>query len=316
MHCKTPCFRCGDIKISGFIQMRRIFMEQNKENTSSVSRTLKEYSVITLAVLIMDIGIYVFKFPNNFSFGGVSGMAVVFSNFLPFTASVINLFINLVLLVVGFAFLGRNFGLKTAYVTVLSSVLLNVFEHLFPMSEPLTDQISLELCFAILLPAIAAALLFFENASGGGTDIIAMIIKKYSTMNISTALLLCDLIIVVLAFFVFDILTGLCSILGLMAKTLVIDKSIERMKLNKFFTIVCDHPEPICDFITEELDHSATTYHAEGAYSHAQRTVILTVVDVKQAILLQRFIKKNEPTAFITVTKSSEIIGKGFSNYI
>lgn len=291
-------------------------MEQNKENTSSVSHTLKEYSVITLAVLIMDIGIYVFKFPNNFSFGGVSGMAVVFSNFLPFTASVINLFINLVLLVVGFAFLGRNFGLKTAYVTVLSSVLLNVFEHLFPMSGPLTDQISLELYFAILLPAIAAALLFFENASGGGTDIIAMIIKKYSTMNISTALLLCDLIIVVLAFFVFDILTGLCSILGLMAKTLVIDKSIERMKLNKFFTIVCDHPEPICDFITEELDHSATTYHAEGAYSHAQRTVILTVVDVKQAILLQRFIKKNEPTAFITVTKSSEIIGKGFSNYI
>lgn len=127
-------------------------MEQNKENTSSVSRTLKEYFIITVAVLIMDIGIYVFKFPNNFSFGGVSGMAVVFAKFLPFTASVINLVINLVLLVVGFAFLGRNFGLKTAYVTVLSSVLLNVFEHLFPMSGPLTDQISLELCFAILLP--------------------------------------------------------------------------------------------------------------------------------------------------------------------
>lgn len=108
-------------------------MEQNKENAASVSRTLKEYIVITLAVVIMDIGIYVFKFPNNFSFGGVSGMAVVFSNFLPFSASVINLFINLVLLVVGFAFLGKNFGLKTAYVTVLSSVLLNIFEHLFPM---------------------------------------------------------------------------------------------------------------------------------------------------------------------------------------
>ena len=184
------------------------------------------------------------------------------------------------------------------------------------MSGLLTDQISLVLCFAILLPAIAAALLFFENASGGGTDIIAMIIKKYSTMNISTALLLCDLLIVVMAFFVFDTLTGLCSILGLMAKTLVIDKVIERMKLNKFFTIVCDYPEPICDFITEELGHTATTYHAEGAYSHTQRTVILTVVDVNQAILLQRFIKKNEPTAFITVTKSSEIIGKGFSNYI
>ena len=279
-------------------------MEQNKENTSSVSRTLKEYFIITVAVLIMDIGIYVFKFPNNFSFGGVSGMAVVFAKFLPFTASVINLVINLVLLVVGFAFLGRNFGLKTAYVTVLSSVLLNVFEHLFPMSGPLTDQISLELCFAILLPAIAAALLFVENASGGGTDIIAMIIKQYSTMNISTALLLCDLLIVVMAFFAFDTLTGLCSILGLMAKTLVIDKVIERMKLNKFFTIVCDYPEPICDFITKELGHTATTYHAEGAYSHTQRTVILTVVDVNQAILLQRFIKKMNPLLLLPLPKA------------
>ena len=93
----------------------------------------------------------------------------------------------------------------------------------------------LELCFAIILPALAAALLFFENASGGGTDIIAMIIKKYSTMNISTALLVTDLIVVILAFLIFDTLTGLCSVLGLMAKTLLIDKTIERMKLNKFF---------------------------------------------------------------------------------
>ena len=88
------------------------------------------------------------------------------------------------------------------------------------------------------------------------------------------------------------------------------------MKLNKFFTIVSTNPDPICNFITSDLNHSATTYHAEGAYSHKDRIVILTVVDVRQAILLQRFIKKNEPTAFITVTKSSEIIGKGFSNYI
>lgn len=289
---------------------------QKKENVSPVSRTIKEYALITAAVLIMDIGIYVFKFPNNFSFGGVSGMAVVFSNFTVFSASQINLFINLLLLVIGFAFLGRNFGLKTAYVTVLSSLLLNVFEKLFPMTKPLTSEIMLELCFAILLPAIAAAMLFFENASGGGTDIIAMIIRKYSTMNISTALLFTDLIVVIVSFLIFDTRTGLCSILGLLSKTLLIDKAIERMKLNKFFTIVSTDPDPICHFITNELHHSATTYHAEGAYSHRDRTVILTVVDVRQAILLQRFISKTEPTAFTAVTKSSEIVGKGFVNYI
>lgn len=156
-------------------------MDTKEQASQPALQTLKEYAVITAAVLIMDIGIYVFKFPNNFSFGGVSGMAVVICRFLPFTASQINLFINLLLLLVGFAVLGRNFGVKTAYVTVLSSVLLNIFEKLFPMAHPLTDEIMLELCFAIILPALAAALLFFENASGGGTDIIAMIIKKYST---------------------------------------------------------------------------------------------------------------------------------------
>ena len=291
-------------------------MDKKEQVSQPALQTLKEYAVITAAVLIMDIGIYVFKFPNNFSFGGVSGMAVVICRFLPFTASQINLFINLLLLLVGFAVLGRNFGVKTAYVTVLSSVLLNIFEKLFPMAHPLTDEIMLELCFAIILPAQAAALLVFENASGGGTDIIAMIIKKYSTMNISTALLVTDLIVVILAFLIFDTLTGLCSVLGLMAKTLLIDKTIERMKLNKFFTIISNNPQPICDFITKDLNHSATLYDAVGAYSDQQRTVILTVVDVKQAVYLQRFIHDTEPTAFIAITKSSEIIGKGFMSYI
>lgn len=291
-------------------------MDTKEQASQPALQTLKEYAVITAAVLIMDIGIYVFKFPNNFSFGGVSGMAVVICRFLPFTASQINLFINLLLLLVGFAVLGRNFGVKTAYVTVLSSVLLNIFEKLFPMAHPLTDEIMLELCFAIILPALAAALLFFENASGSGTDIIAMIIKKYSTMNISTALLVTDLIVVILAFLIFDTLTGLCSVLGLIAKTLLIDKTIERMKLNKFFTIISNNPQPICDFITKDLNHSATLYDAVGAYSDQQRTVILTVVDVKQAVYLQRFIHDTEPTAFIAITKSSEIIGKGFMSYI
>ena len=291
-------------------------MDTKEQASQPALQTLKEYAVITAAVLIMDIGIYVFKFPNNFSFGGVSGMAVVICRFLPFTASQINLFINLLLLLVGFAVLGRNFGVKTAYVTVLSSVLLNIFEKLFPMAHPLTDEIMLELCFAIILPALAAALLFFENASGGGTDIIAMIIKKYSTMNISGALFLVDCLIVVVSFMVFDITTGLCSVLGLMAKTLLIDKSIERMKLNKYFTIISSKPEEICDFIMKDLDRSATIYHGEGVYTHKDKKIILTVVDVKQAVLLQRFIDEVDPQAFLMVTKSSEVIGKGFMSYI
>ena len=155
-----------------------------------IPKRVMEYIIITFAVVLMDVGIYVFKFPNNFSFGGVSGMAVVFLHFIPMTSAQINL-------VIGFVILGRDFGVKTAYVTVVSSLLLNVFEKVFPMDRALTGNIMLELCFAIILPALAAALLFFENASGGGTDIVAMIIKKYSTMNISGALFAVDCVIVV-----------------------------------------------------------------------------------------------------------------------
>lgn len=279
-------------------------------------QTIKEYIMITIAVIIMDIGVYVFKFPNNFSFGGVSGLAVVVTKFVPFTASQINLVINMILLILGFAFLGKSFGMKTAYVTVVSSVLLNVMEYLFPMSQPLTQETTLELVYAIVLPAVAAAIFFYENASGGGTDIVAMILKKYSTMDISGALLLVDAVIVVMACFVFDIRTGLFSICGLMAKTLLIDKAIERMKLNKYFTIICSNPEPICDYIVNDLKRTATIYGAEGAYTHKDKVVILTVIDPKQAVLLERHIQSVEPEAFLLVTKSSEIMGKGFKRYI
>ena len=283
---------------------------------SKHKQMLKEYILITIAVVLMDIGIYVFKFPNNFSFGGVSGLAVVVTHFVPFTASQINLIINMFLLIFGFMFLGRNFGVKTAYVTVLSSVLLNIMEAAFPMNGPLTNETMLELFYAIALPALASAILFYENASGGGTDIIAMVLRKYSTMNISSALLAVDAIIVFVAYFVFDTRTGLVSVCGLMAKTLLIDKAIEHMKLSKYFTIVCSKPEPICDYIMKDLNRSATVYNAEGAYTHKGKVVILTVMDPKQAVLLERYIQSVEPDAFLMVTKSSEIMGKGFRGYI
>ena len=121
---------------------------------------------------------------------------------------------------------------------------------------------------------------------------------------------------VVVSFMVFDLTTGLCSVLGLMAKTLLIDKSIERMKLNKYFTIISSKPDEICEFIMNGLERSATVYHGEGVYSHKDKKIILTVVDVRQAVLLQRFIDEVDPQAFLMVTKSSEVVGKGFMSYI
>lgn len=275
-------------------------------------KLFKDYIVITLAVIIMDLGIYAFKFPNHFSFGGVSGLAVVLNEILGISAAQINLMINLALLVIGFAVLGKSFGLKTAYATVLSSVVLSPMENMMPISAPLTNQPMLELAYAIALPAVAAAMLFYVDASGGGTDIVAMILKKYTTIDIGTALLISDVAIVALSFIAFDVRTGLFSVCGLLAKSIFVDRTMDQMRLCKYFTIISSDPEPICDFIQNVLNRSTTLYNAEGGYSHENKKVILCALDRRQAVILQRFIRQTDDSAFIMITKSSETFGKGF----
>ena len=293
-------------------EKKRLERIQKYNGMSSVKKTVMEYGILTLATFIMVIGIYVFKFPNNFSFGGVTGIAVVLSKFLASTPGNITFIINMVLLLLGFVFLGKGFGLKTAYVSILMSLALSFSEKIYPMSEPLTEEPVLELIFAVALPAVSSAIFFNMDASGGGTDIIAMILRKYTKLNIGSALFVSDLLIVVAACLVFDAQTGLFSLLGLLTKSLVVDGVIENINLCKYFTIICDDPEPICDFIMNHLHRSATIHEAEGAYAHKKKTVIITIMKRGQAVELRNFIRATQPSAFIAITNSSEIIGKGF----
>lgn len=285
------------------------------KDRGKVKRVLEEYALLTVATLILVVGVYVFKFPNNFSFGGVTGIAVVLSALTHTTPGNITFIINMVLLVFGFVFLGKGFGVKTVYVSVLMSVGLSAAEVLFPMEGALTNEPVLELIYAIVLPAFSSAILFNIGASGGGTDIIAMILKKYTTLNIGAALFLVDLGIVLASCLVFDAQTGLFSLCGLLAKSLVVDNVIESINLCKYFTIICNDPEPICEFITHKLKRSATVYKAEGAYEHNQKTIIITIMKRSQAVELRNFIREYQPTAFIAITNSSEIIGKGFRGF-
>lgn len=285
------------------------------QNRGKIIRILEEYGVLTVATLILVVGVYAFKFPNNFSFGGVTGIAVVLGAVLPVSPGTITFIINMALLVVGFIFLGTGFGIKTVYVSVLMSVGLSAAEILFPMQSALTNEPVLELIYAIVLPAFSSAILFNIGASGGGTDIIAMILKKYTKINIGTALFLVDMGIVAASCLVFDTQTGLFSLCGLLAKSLVVDGVIENINLCKYFTIICNEPEPICEFITHKLGRSATVYKAEGAYEHNQKTVIITIMRRSQAVELRNFIRIHQPSAFIAITNSSEIIGKGFRGF-
>lgn len=276
---------------------------------------IKEFILLTVGILIMVVGIYFFKFPNNFSFGGVTGIAIVVSEYLPVSRGVITTIINVALLIIGFLLLGKGFGIKTVYTSLLMSFGLSFLEKVCPMTHPLTDEVILELAFGIFLPAVGSALLFNIGASSGGTDIVAMILKKYTSINIGNALLLTDLIIVAATFFVFDIKTGLLSTLGLFVRSFMIDGVIENINLQKYFTVVCSDPEPICDFITLDLGRSATVCEGIGAFSHDKKYVIYTVMSRAQAVRLRSFIHVQDPSAFILISDTSEIIGKGFRGY-
>jgi uncharacterized membrane-anchored protein YitT (DUF2179 family) len=277
-----------------------------------MNKKLREFLLITISTMIIVIGIYFFRFPNNFSFGGVTGIAVVLGKLFPLSPSFITFVLNMILLVIGFIFLGKRFGIKTVYASVLLSLGLWALEYIYPMSAPLTDEPMLELTFAIALPAFGSAVLFNLGASGGGTDIIAMIMRKYTSFNIGSALFYTDLLITLAACMVFDIKTGLFSLLGLMIKSLVIDGVIESINLSKYFNIVCDDAEPICDFIVNKLKRSATVCDAKGAFSHKHKNVIFTALNRRQAVQLRQYIKKVEPSAFILISNTSEIVGKGF----
>lgn len=273
---------------------------------------LREYGLITANTAVIAVGVYFFKFPNNFTFGGVTGLSVVLAKVTPLSPSTVNFILNIVLIVLGFAFLGRDFGVKTFYSSLLLSVSLSLLEYVCPMQGPLTDDPMLELIFAVLLPAFGSAVLFNIGASSGGTDIVAMILKKHTSIDIGRALLFSDLLVTLSALFVFSIKTVLFSILGLLTKSLVIDNVIESINQSKYFNVVCSEPDVICRFIVEKLHRSATVCDATGAYSHHHKYVVFTVMKRPQAFQLRRFIKETEPDAFILITNTSEIIGKGF----
>ena len=139
-----------------------------------------------------------------------------------------------------------------------------------------------------------------------------MVLKKYTSLNIGRALMLSDLVITLAACVAFGMETGLFSITGLLLKSLVIDYVIESINMCKYFTIVCEKPEEICRYIQQSLGHSATVVEAKGAYSGQQKFLVLTVIRRYEAVQLRRTVKLLDPVAFMMITNTSEIIGKGF----
>ena len=273
---------------------------------------MKYFTLLTLSTLLIAVGIYFFKFSNNFTFGGITGLAVLVAKTGLISASDFSFLANIFLLLLGLVVLGKEFAAKTAYCTILLSVALSALERIYPMTAPLTDEPMLELMFAIALPSLGSAVLFNLGASSGGTDVIAMIVKKNTSFDIGSALMASDFFITLAGCFVFDIKTGLYSFVGLAVRSFMIDGFIESLNLSKYFNIVCSDPEPICDYIEHSLHRGATIVNAKGAFTGKSNYIIMTALNRVEAVKLRNYIKRNSPDAFLLISNTSEIIGKGF----
>lgn len=273
---------------------------------------IKKYSILTVGAVVLALANYVFKFPNHFSFGGVAGFAVILSGMFGGSASTYTFVINMLLLLIAFPILGKEVAMRSFYVSIVFSGVLEVAQYVYPIDKPITNQPVLELVFSFMLLAVCSAIFFFMDASSGVTDIIALILKKYTNISIGTALLVVDFIVVIVAFFVYGVTVGLFSLAGFLAKSFFIDTVIESLNLCKYFTIISKNAEPICNYINAELNHGATIYDARGAYTKDNKQVVMTVVKREQARNLRNYVHKVDPDAFMMITNSSEIIGKGF----
>ena len=294
-------------------------------------KVLGEYAVITFGILLVAIGVYFFKFPSGISTGGVTGLAVVLNQIFPaMSASNFVTIFNLFFLVLGFAVLGKDFGVKTVYGSLLLSGFLELFDLLMRVFEapanclPLTvtaenpaGEPMLELFFAVAFPAAGSAILFYNHASSGGTDIVAMIIHKYTSIDSGKALLISDFVLVLLTFYNFDKkavvwTTGLLSLTGLLAKSLVIDGMIAGINQSKYHLVITTHKEEVEAYITKNLKRSATSWACEGAYTHNPEYAVVAVMNRVQSYHFRHYVKSVDPKAFIIVTNSSDIVGKGF----
>ena len=285
------------------------------ERVDIMNKEIKEYSLITIGSLLIASGLYFFLASAQLAAGGISGLSIVVKELLPvIPIGFIMLVLNVTMFIIGFLIIGKSFGIKTIYCSLGISAFMMLFEHIMPVTEPISHDMLIILIFGMILTSTGQALVFNQGASSGGTDIIAKIIIKFMPMNIGTALQISDFAIICAAIGVFGIEKGLYALLGIIMNGFLVDYFIDGFNVAKLVMIISDKTKEVTDYIINDLDRSATVYAAKGAYSNQDKAVITTVVNRRQFIQLKNHINTIDPRAFVTVQQLHEVMGEGFTD--
>ena len=268
---------------------------------------IKDFLIITGGTGIVAIAVYFFMLPSHVSVGSAAALAMVLSNFIPLPISVINFIMNVFLLVLGFALIGPEFGIKTVYSTLLLPVMLGILEILLPDFQSLTQDPMLDVICYILVVGIGLAILFSRNAASGGLDIIAKILNKYLRIDLGTAMSLPGICVALSSALLFDTKIVVLSVLGTYFNGIVLDYFIFGMNVKRRVCIMSDKMEEIREFILNDLKSGATIYESLGAYDYTPKREILTIVNKQEYGKLMTFLAQTDPNAFVTVINVNEV---------
>lgn len=275
-----------------------------------VKENILDFLVITFGTMIVTIAVFFFLVPSKVSVGSIAGLAVVLSNFVPLSVSALTMLMNVVLLIFGFFFIGKEFGAKTVYTALLMPALMGVLEIVFPNNQSLTNDQTLDvICYCVLV-SVGMAMLFVRNASSGGLDIVAKFMNKYLRMDLGKAVSVAGMAVALSSVLVYDKKTVVLSVLGTYFNGIVLDHCIFGSTIKKRVCVISKKEKEILDFILYELHSGATKYQAYGTYSDAEYTEINTIVDKTEYLKLINFITKTDPDAFVTVYAVNEMMYK------
>ena len=277
-------------------------------NQKNLWNTVKEFSVITVATAIVAAAVFFFLMPSHLSVGSISGLAIVLSNIVPLSVSVITMILNVVLLIVGFLLIGREFSGKTVYTSILLPLFIGLFELLLPEYTSMTGDPFLDMLCYIFAVSVGLAMLFNRNASSGGLDIVAKLLNKFTRMDLGKAMSLAGMCTALSSALVYDAKTVVLSVLGTYLNGIVLDHFIFGFNEKKRVCIISEKVEDIRTFIIHDLHSGATLYEAYGAYDTTPRREIITIVDKNEYAKLMHFIERTDSNAFVTVYAVGHII--------
>lgn len=269
---------------------------------------LWEYLVITFATVIVAASVFFFLVPSNVSVGSISGLAIVLSNFIPLSVSALTMIMNILLLVISFFLVGKDFGIKTVYTSILLPVVMGIFEIIFPNNQSLTGDQTLDVVCYIVFVSVGLAMLFVRNASSGGLDIVAKLMNKFLRIDLGAAMGLSGMAVAVLSILAGDMKTVILGVLGTYFNGIILDHMIFGSNIKKRVCIISKKHDEIIDFILYDLHSGATTYDAYGAYTGNKQKEINTIVDKNEYLKLMNFVTKTDPDAFMTIYAVNEMM--------